>query len=57
MKISDIKPLDIVKFSLAFAVLYNMVAIPIAAACGIILPPIVIEEAMKLIMMLGGVSG
>lgn len=49
-----LKPLEIIKYAIAFAVVYNLIIIPLAAAMGLVLPPLLPNEALKIILLLGG---
>lgn len=57
MKFSEIKLTDVMKTAVVFSVLYNMVIVPAAAASGFPLPPIIIDEALRLLVMMGAIGG
>lgn len=57
MKLSEIKLTDVMKTAVVFSVLYNMVIVPAAAASGFPLPPIIIDEALRLLVMMGAIGG
>lgn len=53
----NIKLTDVMRAILLLAVVYNMIIVPLSVVVGFPFPPIIIDEAVKILMMFGGISG
>ncbi|TEW83389.1 hypothetical protein D5R38_18640 [Serratia marcescens] len=56
-KIPDIKPMELIKYAVAIAIVYNILIIPLFASFGVALPPLLINEALKVLLIIGGLGG
>ncbi|MDP8728372.1 hypothetical protein [Serratia marcescens] len=51
------KPSDIIKYAMAIAIVYNLIVVPVAAAFGLVLPTLLVNEAVQLLTTIGAAGG
>lgn len=56
-KVPDIKPMELIKYAVAIAIVYNILIIPMLASFGIMVPPLLVNEALKVLLIIGGAGG